>query len=98
MQSMLNHQGAPGKRAAESYTAELGPAGVPGTAFFSPADLAKAVMTPEMQAAAERGECMKCAQPSLSEKHREGGLRWLQCSRCMTVYALGVDASAGRTE
>lgn len=84
-----------GRKLLDERTGNIKPrrphaSGVPGTAFFSPADLDKAVMTPEMQAAAERGECMKCAQPSLAEKHREGGLRWLQCSRCMTVYVLGV--------
>jgi hypothetical protein len=63
------------------------PAGQP---FFTAKDIALATMTPEQESAAQQGWCMKCAMPSLSEKHREGGMRWLQCSRCTTVYALGV--------
>lgn len=56
--------------------------------FFSPKDIALTTMTPEQEKAAQQGWCMKCAQPSLSEKHRDAGTRWLQCSRCRTVYAL----------
>lgn len=61
-----------------------------GQSFFTAKDIALATMTPEQEAAAQQGCCMKCAQPSLSEKTRERGMRWLQCSRCQTVYALGV--------
>jgi hypothetical protein len=66
------------------------PAGQP---FFTAKDIALATMTPEQEAAAQQGRCPKCDLPSLSEKHREGGVRWLQCSRCTSVYALGVPAS-----
>jgi hypothetical protein len=69
-----------------------------GQPFFTAKDLALATMTPEQEAAAQQGWCMKCALPSLSEKHREGGMRWLQCSRCTTVYALGVAAVHGEQD
>lgn len=66
-----------------------------GQPFFSAKDIALAIMTPEQESAAQQGQCPKCALPSLSEKHREGGMRWLQCSRCTTVYALGVEVPRG---
>jgi hypothetical protein len=74
-------------KVAGSSTGGVDSAGA-GQPFFDPATIAKAAMTPEMQAAAERGECIKCARPSLTEKRREGAMRWLQCSRCTSVYVL----------
>jgi hypothetical protein len=72
------------------------PAGQP---FFDPATIAKAVMTPEQEAAVRQGSCPKCARPPLSEKHRAEGLRWLQCSRCTSVYVLpdGVALPEGKS-
>lgn len=69
-------------------------AGVRARPFIEPQAFAKALMTPEQEAAAQSGRCWKCEAQTLSEKHREGGMRWLHCSRCATICTLGVNASA----
>lgn len=57
-----------------------------------PALLAKAVMTPEEENTVRRGCCPKCMERTLGEPVEGGGIRYRQCTRCASIYAVGVQA------
>lgn len=59
-------------------------------AFFTPDMLAKAVMTQEQEDTVRRGCCPKCMERTLGEPTVGGGMAFRQCSRCQSVYTLGV--------
>jgi hypothetical protein len=59
-------------------------------AFFDPALIAKAVMTPEEEDTVRRGCCPKCMERSLGEPTEGGGVQFRQCRRCTSIYAIGV--------
>lgn len=82
---------APAGPHAANPTLGVPAAAAPG-AFIDPALLAKAVMAPEEENTVRRGCCPKCMERTLGEPVEGGGIRYRQCTRCASIYAVGVPA------